>query len=270
MTPPDAIRLDWSADRGRADLRIAVLPVNVLDVASLAALARQIGLAREARVLVLTGLPKAFCAGVDVADHVPEPAPIERMLAAMRDVLEALVRTPAITLAAVSGACLGGGAEIVAACDLALATDDARIGFPEIRLACFPPGAAALLPGRVGEARATEWILSGRILSGREAAAAGFVSRSVSETRLPEETDRLVERILETGREALSSARDLMRAGRREALEKRLPVAEDAYRRLAGNAELARAVREFRSGVIPSPSASLGTGSARDPFRVKP
>src|SRR5262249_61903921 len=101
------------------------------------------------------------------ADHVPEPARIETMLSAMRGALEALVASEAVTLAAISGACLGGGAEIVSACDLVLVAEDARVGFPEIRLACFPPGAAALLPGRIGEARANEWILSGRVVSGR-------------------------------------------------------------------------------------------------------
>lgn len=247
MTSPEGIRLERSRDGALADLRIAIPPVNVLDANALAELAVQVGLVREERVLVLTGLPKAFSAGVEVADHVPEPARIDRMLRAMRELLEALLRTPAVTLASISGACLGGGAEIVAACDLALSADDARIGFPEVRLACFPPGAAALLPGRIGEARAAEWILSGRIVSGREAAQAGFVSRSVPAARLSEETDRLAGRLLETGRDGLASARDLMRAGRREALEKRLPAAEDAYRRLAGNADLARAVREFGS-----------------------
>jgi cyclohexa-1,5-dienecarbonyl-CoA hydratase len=245
VTLPEPIRLEHSRDGDRADLRIAIPPLNVLGADTLAELARQVGLAREARVLVVTGLPKAFSAGVDVADHVPEPARIDRMLATMRELLEALLRTPAVTLAAISGACLGGGAEIVTACDLALTAEDARIGFPEVRLACFPPGATALLPGRIGEARAAEWILSGRIVSGREAAEAGFVSRSVPKARLSAETDRLASRLLETGRDGLSSARDLMRAGRREAMEKRLPIAEDAYRRLAGNADLARAVREF-------------------------
>ncbi len=101
-----------------------------------------------------------------MAAHAPEPARIEAMLAAMRAVLAALVETPAVTLASVSGACLGGGAEIVAACDLVLVSEDARIGFPEIRLACFPPGAAVLLPLRLGEARATEWILTGQTYLG--------------------------------------------------------------------------------------------------------
>ena len=240
------IRLDRSRDGARADLRIAIPPANVLGLAALADLARAVASAKDARVLVLSGLTKAFSAGVDVADHVPEPEPIRRMLTAMRELLEALVATPAITLASVSGACLGGGAEIVAACDLVLAADDARIGFPEITLACFPPGGIALLPGLVGEARAAEWILTGRIVSGREAEQAGFVSRSVSPDRLEEEVDRLAARIAGHARGGLGAARDLLRARRREALATRLAASEEAYRGLAGDADLAKAVRSFR------------------------
>jgi cyclohexa-1,5-dienecarbonyl-CoA hydratase len=163
----------------------------------------------------------------------------------MRGVLEALIDSPAVTLASVSGACLGGAAEILCACDLVLAADDARVGFPEIRLACFPPGAAALLPLRIGEAAAAEWILGGETRSGREAAECGLASRAVPSDRLEAETERLASRILSASPAALALALDLLRRRRREALRKRLPEAEDAYRRLAGSEDLARAVREF-------------------------
>jgi cyclohexa-1,5-dienecarbonyl-CoA hydratase len=245
VTEPAGIRLALSGDGARADLSIAIPPVNVLDPASLAELTRRITAARGARLLVLTGLARAFSAGVDVSAHVPEPAAIDGMLAAMREVLTALIETPAVTLAAVSGACLGGGAEIASACDLVLVSEDARIGFPEIRLACFPPGAAALLPARIGEARASLWILTGETVSGREAVDAGFASRAVSPARLLEETERVAARILSAAPAALASARGLVRRSRREALAKRLPEAEDAYRGLAGDADLARAVFEF-------------------------
>ena len=235
------------ASGGRADLSIDRQPVNVLDAAALeelGTLVRGVG----QRVLVLSGLPRAFSAGVSVAEHVPEPAAIETMLAAMRQALNALVRTPAVTIAAVSGACLGGGAELAAACDLVVVADDARVGFPEIRLACFPPGAAALLPLRIGEARAADWILTGRTLSGREAAQAGFAARSVPAPELEAETDRLAELLLSTAPAALAAARDLLRAERRRALAEALPRAEDAYRLLAGDADLARAIESFGKG----------------------
>ena len=235
------------ASGGRADLSIDRQPVNVLDAAALEELGTLVRGVGE-RVLVLSGLPRAFSAGVSVAEHVPEPAAIETMLSAMRQALNALVRTPAVTIAAVSGACLGGGAEIAAACDLVVVADDARVGFPEIRLACFPPGAAALLPLRVGEARAADWILTGRTLSGREAAQAGFAARSVPAPELQAETDRLAELLLSTAPAALAAARDLLRAERRRALAEALPRAEDAYRLLAGDADLARAVESFGKG----------------------
>jgi cyclohexa-1,5-dienecarbonyl-CoA hydratase len=242
-----SIRLERSGDGSRADIRIEIPPVNVLDVGALEELARCVSEAAPARLLVLAGLPRAFSAGVSVAQHAPEPEAIETMLAAMRRVLHALVESPAVTLAAVSGACLGGGAEIVSACDLVLVAEDARIGVPEIRLACFPPGAAALLPLRVGEARATEWILTGETFSGREAAEAGLASRAVGTDRIAAETERLAERVLSASPQALAAAVELTRRRRREALRTDLPAAEAAYRKLAGSADLARAVREFEA-----------------------
>ncbi len=244
MNPTGGIFLRVSGS-GRADLEIRIPPVNVLSVAELGELAARVGEIGSARLLVLTGWPRAFSAGVSVSDHEPETEAIGRMLRAMRRALSALVDSPAVTLAAVSGACLGGGAEIAAACDLVLATGDARIGFPEIRLACFPPAAIALLPGRIGEARRNEWILTGRILSGREAGEAGFASRVVDAADLPRETDRLAEQLLARSPAALAAARDLLRAGRREALAHVLPQAEAAYRRLSGDSALRQAVREF-------------------------
>jgi cyclohexa-1,5-dienecarbonyl-CoA hydratase len=240
------IRVRASEDGARAEIRIDAPPVNVLDASLLNELERAIRAASpRARLLVLRGLPRAFSAGVSVAEHAPEPAAIETMLRAMRGVLDALIESGAGTLASVSGACLGGAAEILCACDLSVVADDARIGFPEIRLACFPPGAAALLPVRIGEARAADWILAGETRSGREAAEAGLASRAVRPELVDAETERLAARILSASPAALGLARDLLRRGRREALRTRLPEAEDAYRKLAGSEDLARAVRDF-------------------------
>jgi cyclohexa-1,5-dienecarbonyl-CoA hydratase len=239
------VPLRLASSDGRAEIAIDFPPVNVLDVDALEEFARLVMQTSVARVLVLSGQPRAFSAGVSVAEHSPERFAIDRMLIAMRNALTALVKTPAVTVAAVSGACLGGGAELVSACDVVLVTEDARVGFPEIRLACFPPGATALLPTRIGGARAAEWILTGRTVSGREAAEAGFASRALAVSELATETERLVEKLLSASPAALAGARDLLRAERRRALAETLPRAEDAYRLLAGSDDLARAVEEF-------------------------
>lgn len=242
-----AISIDRSQD-GLARLAIGRPPVNVLGIAELGELASAITQARVARVILLTGLPRAFSAGVSVPEHVPEGAAIGRMLAAMRSVLTALVDSPAVTVAAIRGACLGGGAEIAAACDVVLAAEDARVGFPEIRLGCFPPGAIAMLPLRVGPARAGEWILSGQVLSGRESAAAGFASKAVPAASLESEADRCCADLLARGAAGLRAVTGLLREPRREALSGALVRAERAYRDLEGDPDLDRAVRDWTRG----------------------
>jgi cyclohexa-1,5-dienecarbonyl-CoA hydratase len=230
---------------GVAFLRLDFPPVNVLSGEALRSLADAVRRApREARVLVVTGGPRAFSAGVEIAEHVPDPVAIDAMLEAMRSAVTALVESPAVTIAEVAGACLGGGAEIAVACDLVFAAEDARIGFPEIRLACFPPAGSSLLPLKVGEPRAADWILSGRAVSGREAGSAGFVSRVVSAGALHDETVRAAAEIASRSPAALGGALSVLRSSRRRALEPNgsLRTAEEAYRALAGDEALATAV----------------------------
>ena len=238
------IRADPSRD-GLVRLRMERPPVNVLAGTDLEALAAAIEAQPAPRVLLLTGLPRAFSAGVDVPEHVPEAASIDRMLAAMRRALSALLETPAVTMAAVSGACLGGGAEIAAACDVVFVAEDAKVGFPEIRLSCFPPGGCALLPARIGPSRAADWILSGDTLSGRDAVEAGFASRCFPSAALEYQAERFAAALLSRGPAALRAATGLLREDRRRALAAGLSRAEEAYRTLAGDPDLGRAVREF-------------------------
>ena len=248
MSETPAIRI--TRDNGLARISIHLPPVNVLSIAHLSEMGWLIESSREARVLVLSGLPRAFSAGVEIAEHAPESGAIENMLQGMRRLLTALIESPAVTIAAITGACLGGGAEIAAACDFVIAAEDARIGYPEIRLACFPPGAATLLPSRIGEARAIDWILTGRAFSGKEAAAAGFATRAVPASSVAPETERLAAELLSRSPAGLDAARDLLRAERRLAVAN-LDQAEAAYRKLEGNEDLARAVLEFRKGKRP-------------------
>ncbi|MEO8433115.1 MAG: enoyl-CoA hydratase/isomerase family protein [Acidobacteriota bacterium] len=244
MTDPGPLRVETPAP-GLVRLTIELPPVNVLSASDLDALAGAVSSARGARVILLAGLPRAFSAGVSVPEHVPEGPAIERMLAAMRRAVTALVETPAATIAAVTGACLGGGAELASACDVVFASADARIGFPEIRLACFPPAGVVLLPLRIGAARAAEWILSGRSVSGREAADAGFATGSLLAPEVTPAAERFAAELLTRGPAALEGAVRLLRAERRAALGAPLERAEGAYRELAGDADLARAIETF-------------------------
>ncbi len=153
-------------------------PLNILDLETLSMLGEAVrGLATVADlglVVVRGAGPKAFSAGVSVADHTPDK--VADMLSLFHGALQALAAIEVPTLAAVHGHCLGGGMELAAACDFVLATEDARFGQPEIELGCYPPYAAALYPSRLGRARALELILTGRVLSAAEAERLGFVT----------------------------------------------------------------------------------------------
>ena len=94
-------RISLESSRGGwARLRIELPPVNVLGVRDLDLLAANVRKAREHPVLLVSGLARAFSAGVDMADHAPDPEAIDRMLASMRNALQALIESPAITIAA--------------------------------------------------------------------------------------------------------------------------------------------------------------------------
>ena len=219
-------------------------PANVLDLEALRAAALAVSSlpAAETRALVVTGRPN-FSAGVDVADHSPEK--VDEMLSAVHGFLAALLEAPFPTLAAVRGVCLGGGAEIALCCDLLFAAEDARIGFPEITLSCFPPAAVLLLPAVAGPARAAELVLSGEAISGTEAAKAGLASRSVPESRLDAASLAFLRDVASRSRAAVDAAFRLLREPRRRAFEEGRARAESAYRGLAKGPDLGRAVEEF-------------------------
>ena len=131
--------------------------------------------------LVLTGSAKVFAAGADIR-MLAEAGPNDMYLgerAAQWDALRR-IRTPSV--AAVSGACLGGGLELALSCDLLLCSTRSRFGLPETALGLIPgAGGTQLLTRAVGPALAMDVILSGRVLDGAEAVAAGLASRALPE-----------------------------------------------------------------------------------------
>jgi cyclohexa-1,5-dienecarbonyl-CoA hydratase len=153
-------------------------PLNVLTtqlLQDLAAALRAVAADSSVKVVLLTGSgSRAFCAGVDVADHTP--ARVASMIAALAQAIDTLLDLELPVIAALNGAALGGGLELALASDIVLARSDAVLGQPEIRLGVFPPAAAALLPRLAGRQCALDLILSGRTLPAEEARALGLVA----------------------------------------------------------------------------------------------
>lgn len=184
-------------------------PVNALDLAALG----ELNAALDAlpgppavRFLVFAGRgEKAFSAGVEVRDHTPDR--VAAMLGSFHRVFRKLWHSDWITVAAVHGHCLGGGMELATVCDFVLATRSARFAQPEIKLACFPPMAAILLPPLVGTRRALELILTGRTLTAEEAQRLGLVTEVVAEGELESATEKLVATLSELSPVVLPLAR---------------------------------------------------------------
>jgi enoyl-CoA hydratase/carnithine racemase len=167
---------------GVALLRLDRPPLNPLSTTLLEAIGEVCdGLARDESVkaVVVTGNERALAAGADVSEFT-EPDAAPRVTAAFRGAFDALVAIPRPVIAAIEGFALGGGFELALACDLRVAGDKARVGFPEILLGIFPgAGGTQRLPRLVGPARAKELIWSGRQVKADEALALGLVDRVV-------------------------------------------------------------------------------------------
>ncbi len=166
-------------DTGAAVARVVLNrpPLNVLTIEMLDELVEAIAAASAdpaTRVVVLTGEGRAFCAGVDVADHTVER--VGTMIESFSRAIGALLSMDLPVVAALNGAALGGGLELALACDVVLARAGSKLGQPEIRLGVFPPAAAALLPRRVGVQRALDLVLTGRTVTAEEAAPMGLVT----------------------------------------------------------------------------------------------
>ncbi|HVL68678.1 MAG TPA: enoyl-CoA hydratase/isomerase family protein [Vicinamibacterales bacterium] len=161
MTSPPLVRAEYPRD-GWVRLVLDRPPANILTMAMCDGLMDGLTAARAlpgTRLVSIEGEGAHFSYGASVEEHAPER--VGEMLPAFHELVGALLDAPFATAAVVRGRCFGGGLEVVLACDLVFASNDAQMGVPEIALGVFPPAASALLPLRVGAARASRVVLTG-------------------------------------------------------------------------------------------------------------
>jgi len=193
MIAASAIRLEVNVQVPLVRIKLINPPLNVIDLQMARELHQaltEIESQSNISVIVLEGDARAFSAGVDIKAHLPEQ--IHEMLIGFHAVIRAIVASRKVTIAAVRGACFGGGAELAAVCDMVYTAYDATWGFPEIKLGCYPPVAVVALPTLVGQKRATELILTGRQITGDEAVAIGLGTRSAR----AEELEKVIQETL--------------------------------------------------------------------------
>jgi cyclohexa-1,5-dienecarbonyl-CoA hydratase len=178
-------------------------------------------------IIVLRGAGKSFSVGVDVAAHTPDK--VISMLERFHAVIRALIDTNKVTIAAVQGHCLGGGAELAMVCDLVYTAEDAKWGFPEIQLGCFPPVAVTALAALIGQKRAADLILSGRSIGGVEAAQIGLAIEAVPADQLFKVVDLAISRLRKLSPAALAVTKKAIYAWDSMHFDKGLARAEKIY-----------------------------------------
>jgi 2-(1,2-epoxy-1,2-dihydrophenyl)acetyl-CoA isomerase len=224
----------------------AVTPELVEDL--LAALERAAG---EAAVVVLAGRGRAFCAGHDLKQELPaESVPqTRRRLERIQDVTRRIRGFPGPVIAAVHGYALGAGAEFALGCDLVVAAESARFGFPEVGVGLSVTGGiSALLPRIVGPARAKELLLLGEHVDAARAAGWGLVNRVVPDGEHETAALALAARIADRPPVAAGLAKRAVDLGLTAGLDEALAT------------EVDHAVLTSLSGEVDAPRAEFGRG----------
>jgi len=229
-TEPKVTRIFVDLEGPVARISFRNAPLNVIDIPMMDELSQalaDIEARSDISVMTFRSEGKAFSAGVDVAAHVPEK--VQEMLVKFHGVVRLLLATKKVTIAAVHGLCLGGGAELAMVCDLVYTSDEAEWAFPEIKLGCYPPVACTALAALVGQKKAAELILTGRSVTGREATEIGLATRAVSDSHLTSSVQACVAQLLRLSPAALAVAKKACYAWDSMHFDKGLARAEKIY-----------------------------------------
>ncbi|MGE5096949.1 MAG: enoyl-CoA hydratase [Betaproteobacteria bacterium] len=210
---------------------------NALSAALLEALHGELDAIREdksVRVVVIAGAGSAFCAGHDLKEMraLPSHADVERLFATCSAMMQKLVALPQPVIAQVHGIATAAGCQLVAQCDLAVATSDARFAVSGINLGLFCSTPAVALTRNVGRKRAAEMLFTGDFIDAKQALEWGLVNRVCPPEQLHEAVLALAANLKKKPAESLALGKALFY----RQLEVGLGAAyEDASRTIACN-----------------------------------
>jgi enoyl-CoA hydratase/carnithine racemase len=196
---------------------------------------------------ILGGAGRAFAAGADIQDYVDiTVAEYRAFMDVGRAPTDAIGRLSKPVIAAVRGFALGGGFELVLACDLVVAAENARFGLPEPRLGLAPGGGGTQrLPRIVGLARAFELLLAGRVLTGPEAYEWGIANRVVPKEDLDATAEELARAMLGLAPGALATIKRIARDGLALPLGEALTLEQDETAKLITTPDALEGIAAF-------------------------
>jgi enoyl-CoA hydratase/carnithine racemase len=235
--------------------------LNAIDedvIAGLAEALESAALEPGVKAVVITGAGDAFSVGLDIdllGRAFDELAYFRDVLDRFKELLLAVQAMPVPVVAAVNGLARAGGFELILACDLAIVAEDARIGDTHVAFGLLPGGGATVrAPRRLGDQRARELLLTGRWMTGVEAADAGLALRAVAPTRLYDEIEELIAQFRPLSRAALSATKGALEATADLPLTEALEVELEHFVRLL---EKEPSAREGYQAFVEKPSRAI-------------
>ncbi len=202
----------------------------------------------EVKVLILTGSgEKAFVAGADISELASLDMIEGKQYALNGQELTKIIENfPKPVLAAINGFALGGGTELALACHIRIASENAKLGQPEVKLGLIPGfGGTQRLARLVGKGRAMEFVLSGRIIEAREAQEIGLINKVVPLSNLQAEAETMAREIIKNAPLALGYAIEAINGGLDRTLEEGLNLEAEIFGRACGTEDSSEGTRAF-------------------------
>jgi len=200
----------------------------------------------DAEVLIITGAGTAFCSGMDLdnlhAITTRSPAEIHADSETMARLFRSIYDFPKPIIAAVNGAAIGGGCGIATLCDFTVASDEAKFGYTEVTIGFLPAIVSTFLVQQVGEKRARDLLMTGRIFSAAEARQMGIVNDVVSGEQLMHRARELANALMRSSPASLRATKRLLSAFAKDELDRRLALAVEENARI-------RSTDDFREGI---------------------
>jgi len=170
---------------------------------------------KEARVVVLSGRGKSFCAGADLnwmreIIRFSYEQNLQESLE-LAEFLYELYAFPLPTIARVNGAAIGGGAGFLSACDIVVASAEAKFGLSEVKIGLVPACIAPYVVRRIGESRARQYFLTGERIDAHRAVEIGLANSAVEAARLDAKVEEIAWLLISSGPEALACCKELLR-----------------------------------------------------------
>jgi len=223
--------IQYKVEERVARITFARPPLNVFNIAMMREISAALVESAQREIVAIVFASdkdcRAFSAGVAIEEHVQDT--IFQMLDTFHAIFRQLEQIAKPVIALVDGAALGGGCELVAACDIVIASDRSRFGVPEIKLGVFPPVATIVLPTVVSEKRARELILTGEIIDAVEAGRIGLCNHVVPGTHLETKLLEVTAKLRELSGTSLEFARRAMDLGRGRTFDEALAEQENIY-----------------------------------------